>query len=205
MNSDSIPMNLKFTLAFFYAVSICGASPIDPVYFLQTGHTGAQTQIDVNHTSTWTFTPTIDFQLGGGILEMKAGHNTSEDITLDFWQGPAASGTPFASITLSHTEFCAGVTNCGQFTYHQFAFTSPLPLLVAGTTYFAALTSLAPDVQSKAYFIKADSYISDANGDPVDPQPIVSANIASAPEPGTFVLIGLGLITASVKFRRKKS
>ena len=72
--------------------------------------------------------------------------------------------------------------------------------MVSGTTYFAALTSTAPDVQSQAYFIKNDTYISDRSGTAIDPQP-TGSNV-SAPEPGSVVLIGLGMLVCGIGHRR---
>ena len=108
-------MALKFTFAFLLAVSLCGATPI---YYLQTGQTGAQTQIDVNHTSTWLLTPNIDFDLGGGLFVMKDGSNTSARVTLSIYQGNDDNGPLLGSAWLTHADFCTQVTNCGQFKYH---------------------------------------------------------------------------------------
>ena len=189
-------MALKVLGLFALVVSLCGASPI---YYLETGQTGAQTQIDVNHTSTWSFTPNISFDFGGGLFVMKDGSKTSAQLALSLFQGSDATGPLLGSAGLTHTEFCAEVTNCGQFKYHQFFLDTPIPL-VSGMTYFAALTSAAADVQNQAYFIKSDTFVSDQNGTAIDPQPIGSN--ASAPEPDSIVLMGLGLLICGIAFRR---
>ena len=79
--------------------------------YITTGQTGAQTQIDVNHTSTWTFTPASNTTLSGGYFTMKDGSATTADVTLSLYAGPTASlyagptatGAPLATITLDHT------------------------------------------------------------------------------------------------------
>lgn len=125
-----------------------------PIYFLKTDITGAQTQIDTNHTSTWLLTPNTPFDLGGGLFEMKDGPSTAADVVLSLYQGSNNAGTLLGQVILTNTAFCAQVANCQAFNTHSFLFTSPIALS-AGTTYFAALTSVAPDTQSTAYFIKA--------------------------------------------------
>ena len=70
---------MKLCGAFLWLVVQCGASPI---YYLATGQTGAQTQIDVNHTSSWVMTPNVNFDLGGGLFTMKDGSSTSATVNL---------------------------------------------------------------------------------------------------------------------------
>src|SRR5512138_571595 len=64
---------------------VCLASPLAHLgkastIFLATGQAGAQTQIDIDHTSTWQFTSTEDSLIGGGLFTMKAGQNTGDDV-----------------------------------------------------------------------------------------------------------------------------
>lgn len=186
--------------------SVCVAGPID---YLATNQIGAQTQVDVAHTSTWLFTPTIDFVFGGGLFDMKDGSNSSDNLQFSLFQGSDATGLLLDSVSLTHATFCGQVTDCNQFALHQFFIAPPL-LLTTGTTYFAQLTSLAPDTQNTAYFIKSTSYfIANQTGVPVVPSPIGGAGGAgggaptATPEPATFMLIGLGL-GACAFFKRRK-
>jgi len=166
-----------------------------PIYYLTTGQTGAQTQIDINHTSSWTLTPTSAFDLGGGSFEMKAGSSASANALLTLYQGTSQAGTILSQVTLPNLAFCAQVSNCGAFGVHNFFFGSAVPLSV-GTTYFVALTSLAADVQSQAYFIKADnSFIGDASGNPVIPPPVDGGSGGGqVPEPSSLLLTSAGLL-----------
>ena len=184
---------MKLCPAFLCLALQCGASPI---YYLATDQTGAQTQIDVNHTSSWEMTPNINFDFAGGLFTMKDGSSTSATVILTLYQGIDATGSVLASLNLTHATFCAPpVGNCGQFATHQFFFATPVPL-VPGTTYFAALTSSAADVQSLAYFIKNNSFfISDVDSVAIPPQPVAfgAPAVLPTPEPSPLPLLGIGL------------
>ena len=184
-------------IASLLSATLCQAAPI---YYLATGQTGAQTQIDVNHSSSWTLIPNVAFDLGGGLFVMKDGSSTTQTLMLSIYQGTNTSGTLVDTVTLNHTQFCAQVTNCGQFDVHSFLFSSPVPLTI-GTTYFVQLTSTAPDVQSQAYFIKSDFYfISDAAGTPIQPEPVGFGGGTAVPEISSVWMFALG-ITATTGMR----
>jgi hypothetical protein len=190
-------MKLRLITVLSLVVSLCSATP---VYYLATNQTGGQTQIDVNHTSSWLLEPNVDFSIAGGLLTMKAGQNASATVTLSLYEGTDASGSLLSSAALTNAVFCGQVANCGSFAKHTFSFTNPI-LLDSNLSYFARLTSNAPDVQSKAYFIKSGSFISNANGNAIIPQPI--GDVAT-PEPATIGLLALGLgLVAIPQVRRK--
>ena len=169
------------------------------ILYLSTGQTGAQTQIDIAHTSSWALDPNVDFSFAGGLFTMKAGGSQVDTITLSLYNGTDATGTLLGSVTLTSTAFCAQAA-CGQFNTHQFLFTTPIAL-TTGSNYFATLTSAAPNTQSQAYFIKSDnSFVSDINGTPITPSPINGTLSAPTPEPTTMLLCGLAL--AGISFKR---
>jgi hypothetical protein len=166
----------------------------DPIYYFSTGQSGAQTQIDTNHFSSWIVTPTNDITINGGIFTMKDGPKTIEPITFSLYLGSlspteiaAGTNSPFSFITLSNMEFSAQVPQPQQYDWHPFDVVSIT--LTNGITYTASLTSAAPDNQSEAYFIKGNDvgvFITD---------PI--------PEPSTYALFGLGALVMVVAYRRK--
>jgi hypothetical protein len=184
---------MPLTIALLIAATAFAANAA-PVYYLATGQTGGQTQIDTDHSSEWLFTPNVDFEFGGALLTMKAGQNASAAIVLSVYEGTDSSGTSLGSSTLNGTQFCAQTSNCATFVFHLF---SPTPSIAfaAGSTYFVTLTSTAPDVQSRAYFIKNETYfISDVNGTEIVPSPIgpsipTSPIDTAIPEPGTYGLM----------------
>jgi hypothetical protein len=162
--------------------------------YVATDQTGAQTQIDIDHASSWVLNVQTTFDLGGGLFTMKDGQTTADDITFSLYQGSDSTGTLLDSVTLTHAAFCSQVSNCGNFEFHQFFFVTPIQL-DSGNTYFATLTSSAPDTQSLAYFIKSDTfYASDETGTPVDSSPFDSVADPAVPEPASFFLAGGGLL-----------
>jgi len=194
----------KLTLAVLLGASLASAATV----FISTDITGGQTQIDENHTSTWTLVsngvdPTLS--LGGGRFVMKAGQSTVDDIIFSLFEGTDATGTLVDSVTLTATAFCDQTPgNCSQFLLHQFFFTTPVAL-TTGTTYFATLTSVSPDTQSEAYFIKNDNFTTtDGAGTPIVPTPLdITPSEQTAPEPATLLLTGTAL--AAVGLLRRKS
>jgi len=191
----------KLSLAILLGASIGSAATV----FISTDITGGQTQIDENHTSTWTLSPTGNdpsLTLGGGRFIMKAG-DVTEDIVFALFEGTDASGLLLADVTLTATAFCdQSPGNCNNFLLHEFFFAAPVALNT-GTTYFARLTSIAPDTQSAAYFIKNDKFTTtDQNGTPIVPTPLDITPAEAVPEPATLLLTGAGLAIAGL-LRRK--
>ena len=170
-----------------------------PLYFIKTGQTGAQTQIDIApHTSTWALTPTANWSLAGGIFEMKAGSNATASVYLSIYQGVDLNGTLLSTATLSNATFCGQVSNCGSYGPHTFSFAAPIAL-TASVAYFIALQSTAPDVQSQAYFIKSGNQtIVDEFGNV-----ITNPSAVEVPEPGSVALAaGAMLVLVAGAIRR---
>lgn len=202
------------------------ANAADPTYYFTTDITGAQTQIDINHLSSWIVgvSTNSSIEVIGGQFTMKDGSQTSGSLTFSIYTGALTdaditSGTnnPFASITLSNDQFDAqaGSKNSGQqFYMHTFNFASVVTLM-AGQTYTAALTSVVPDVQSEAYFIKGGSQVflrdsatgaTNTNSLSLTGGSGAVANTsapAAVPEPSTYALFGLGGLLLLVAFHRR--
>lgn len=197
---------------------VSGLQAADPIYFVSTDITGAQTQIDTNHLSSWIVGVNNDVNVTGGQFVMKDGSQTSGSLTFSIYLGAlsetdiqSGTNTPFSSITLSNAEFDAQVNNGQTFSIHTFNFASVVTL-VAGNTYTAALTSDVPDVQSRAYFIKGgtqvwlvDSATGATNTSSLTLTGGTGAvtNVSAVPEPSSYALFGFGGLAIVVAWRRR--
>jgi hypothetical protein len=170
----------RFLIHFFVLAVVALALPksgsATTFFMVVTGQQGAQTQIDIDHSSTWSsplfpsFSPEFDWDLGGGKFEMKDGPHTALAIALELWEGPVDSGTLIAQKLFGNdAAFCAAHPgNCQSFNGVDFLFGTPVTLQ-AFHTYTAILRSTAPDAQDDAYFIKGPEhlFILDATGTPL--------------------------------------
>ena len=148
-------------------------------YSLWTGQTGAQTQIDVNHTSSWYITVNSGTVLfGGGQFTIKRGSATTNSITLKLYAGSAAG-----SLLASKTVLPSGVGS----SYANVDFSFATPLSLGPGTYFANVTSSAIDTASQQYFIKggAGALIS---LDGVTPISSSVASTSATPSASNFIL-----------------
>ena len=188
------PLLCGLVLAAFAALP----AQAGPTYYATTGQAGAQTQIDVGHSTTLSFRAASAWDLGGGNFTMKDGSSTSATITLSLYQGTSAAAPLLRSITLSTATFCTLHTgNCQSFSTTPLHFTSPYAL-TTGSDYFLTLTSPAVDQQSTAYFIKGLSTLAILDGTgaalpgqtvgPPPPPPVI------VPEPASLALLGIAMV-----------
>ena len=134
-----------------------GHALADTNWYITTDQKGAQTQIDINHLSSWIFTPTNEVSIWGGDFVMKEGPKTEESLMFALYLGALSptelfSGTnaPFGSVVISNAEFKLQNPASQQFNPVIFQFRdaagSNAPLLLSNLfTYTAALTSGAAD------------------------------------------------------------
>jgi len=160
--------------------------------YVTTGQTGAQTQIDAFHTSSFTIAVQNPTLFSGGVFTMKAGTATQDPITFRLYDSPAKT-TLLAEKSYSSTSaFCAARSgNCQSYAPTDFSFPSPVTL-DPGQTYYAELTSPAPDAQSKAYFIKGAKgcYVAKAGGR-IEPGSSCTGGEVSVPANGPYLSVDI--------------
>jgi PEP-CTERM motif len=178
------------------------ARAVPTTYYLTTGQSGAQTSIDAAASTTWSFTATSNWLLGGGNFVMKDGSTTSADITLSVYLGTNSGGTLVTTFDYSMAGFCtAHGGNCQSFKSTSFLFPSAVSI-IQGDTYYIALTSTALTTGTGQYFIKGLNSVSivDSNNDPLPGQTLTV--VTSAPEPTTLALMGTALLGLRALRRR---
>lgn len=181
---------------------LLGIGPVQGSIFVSTGHTGAQVQVDENHTQYWTYTVVQDVNdLAGGLFTMKIGSQTTESVTLDIFVGTIenfGTATNLVSVTLGPGSFEQ------QFTPTLFK-DDPSITLSQGVTYTAVLHSPAVDAQSTAYFIKGGrlSFVNEDGSDAGIPDPVL-VETSTVPEPSTLAIWSL-LGVAGLVWRRRKT
>lgn len=169
------------------------ASSADAAIFVSTGQSGAQVQCDINHTQHWTYSVSQDVSdIGGALLTMKRGPQTSASISFVIYEGVFADfalATSLLSVTLNPSDFTQS--------WSPISFSATPITLLAGRTYTAVLFSNAVDSQSQAYFIKGGSETPlafvDESGNPVGSGGQITPPV---PAPGAIALLGLAGLVA---------
>jgi hypothetical protein len=185
-------MKKVFILLLLTLAATSALSASTNYLYVETDQTGANTQIDANHTSSWNFTALSDWVLGGGLFTMKQGSKTSLDIYFTLSTTGSADVVLHPSITGSTSQF---TQQWGQI---NFSFT-PVVTLIPNAYYTLTLHSTSPDTQSQAYFIKGNTSnygFETIDGTPLDPSEYADGFVAAVPEPGTWLLAagGIGLV-----------
>ena len=103
-------------------------------YYLWTGQSGAQTQVDINHKSSWYITVATgsSFTFGGGKFDIKKGSRTSASISLKLYQNNSA-GALLAIKTVSASDVTQSFSNVDFSLASTVTLTAPPPITVAVT------------------------------------------------------------------------
>lgn len=161
---------------------------------VETDHTGAQTQIDVNHTSSWDFTLTglQFFNDVRGLFTIKDGPATNENIVFSLWDDDYASPTKILLASVFKTP--ADITQ--SFALHEFYLAG---VNIGAGNYSLSVTSTEQDQQNDAYFIKG-------GGGSLTYNPPIDGQGGIVPEPTSLALAGfagIGMAVGAIRRRRQ--
>lgn len=202
-------------LAFLGLMTLAASSARANEYFaLQTSISGAQTQIDTLHTSTWAFTTGLAWDFGGGTFVMKKGPSSAADVVLSIYQSTNFdAGSLVGSVSVTSSAFTQAFANV------QFLFGTALAL-APNSQFYVDLTSTANDTANVQYFIKgANSSLTfvDSNNNVIPAGYVTSVTDTSGtttsgvpappvPEPVSLSLMGvaLGGLGVARVFRRNR-
>ncbi|MGA1398909.1 MAG: hypothetical protein ACO38P_00840 [Phycisphaerales bacterium] len=216
-------LSVKRVLLAGLAAAVFGsaASAVPTNIYVATDITGAQSQIDINHRSYWTFSTGASVaNFTGGSFVMKRGNSavgsvnfavilgTYQDFLNNYNAGTGAYTNPSAGTLGSIiVQQSLDQTNFGS-AFTQTAFSGATTTLAGGTTFTAVLWSSVPDNQNQAFFVKqgaGDLYWSDSTGTAVPVTGYTTgSNIvtqtSAVPGAGLAAMAGLGL---AVRRRRR--
>ena len=207
-------LSLKRVLLAGLAAAVFASAASATNIYVATNITGAQTQIDIDHRSYWTFSTGASVaNFTGGSFVMKRGNSavgsvnfavilgTYQDFLNNYTAGTGAYNNPSAG-TLGNiiVQQSLDQTNFGS-AFTQTAFSGVTTTLAGGTTFTAVLWSSVPDNQSQAFFVKqggGDLFWSDSTGTAVPVTGYTTgSNIvtqtSSVPGAGLAAMAGLGL------------
>jgi uncharacterized repeat protein (TIGR01451 family) len=149
--------------------------------YLTGPNTGAESRLDNtprNVTFPLTVTGSGTYSLSGGIFFMKDGPGTIGNVTLTVKNSAAMA---LGSVTLSNSQFCAGLsgTECQSYAYHTFTLAPPLAL--SPGSYTLVLSTDAMPQQDTAYFVKGGgTSFSVMAGLPATPNLTISKSVSPA-------------------------
>lgn len=194
-------MNGLMKAAVFAAVTAWSAGGASAVpYYVTSGQTNANTQIDAAHQSAWLFAIGAGavMELGGGNLTIKRGPQTVLPIVLSLYLGADATGL------LLDTVAVAPGAVAQSYSPVWFAFAAPVELAggLSGASYFLALTSTTGDAGRTQYFIKGEETTTlylQGGGTPS----ILANEPVPTPEPLTAAMLGAGLVGLGLALRRR--
>ncbi|MGA1467275.1 MAG: hypothetical protein ACO38V_06510 [Phycisphaerales bacterium] len=208
-------LSVKQVLLAGLAAAVFASAASATNIYVATNITGAQSQIDINHRSYWTFSTGASVaNFTGGSFVMKKGNSangsvnfavilgTYQDFLNNYNAGTGVYTNPSAgSLGSIIVQQSLDQTHFSNSSFQQTAFSGVTTTLAGGTTFTAVLWSSVPDTQNQAFFVKdgaGDLFWSDSTGTAVPVTGYTTgSNIvtqtSSVPGAGLAAMAGLGL------------
>ncbi|MDX2035043.1 MAG: PEP-CTERM sorting domain-containing protein [Isosphaeraceae bacterium] len=164
-----------------------------------TDQTGANTQIDIDHTTIYNFYVLPGQSVTGilGDFTIKRGSKTTEPITFSLWSGVDGLGTRLASISLA-------ASSVSQSYESRIFDLDPLGAPLGPGSYSVQLSSMTGDQGSRQYFFKGGRFqSSDPAAVSTVPPPSGGGTPPAVPEPSTVLSAALGSVAALALARRR--
>ena len=197
--ADSLLTRFAGLFVFAATLGLCSTAAAGELNILQTGQSGGNTQLDVDHSYFWRFSysGSAQFDPVRASFVMKKGPSTSSPATMQFFRADSNgvnNGDALSIVSVADTEFTQQYTNIN---FDLFNSPTSLP-----SRFNISLTSDTPSSGNGQYFIKGDLAsatfgFEDENGNPITGITFLGAGqgtgdsgstpLASTPEPSSIL------------------
>lgn len=169
---------------------------------VQTGITGAQSQLDVAHSYQWNFTvgSPLTFEAVMGSFTLKKGPSTVQDAVMTLWS------TDSSFVPVTNIGSAALTSGSATQSFVLYVFPVVTGSIQLQGQYALTLTSTAADTANQQWFIKGQtSSVQFLDGNDQTIGGITyDGGVAPVPEPSSIAMAAGGMATTMVIVRRRR-